>query len=212
MRILCSVVQAFMLPMLDAGHDFSLCSGIAGQFVRNHHAGCPALLLEQLLEQAFGCFGIAAALNQDIEHGSVLIDGPPQPMLLAGDADRNLIKMPFVSGYGQAPADLIGKALAKLQRPLPHRLMTDQGTAGCKHLLHHAQAQWKPEVQPDGMADHFSRVTVASITRMTVLLHPSRMSGSRHLRVKLTVPLGSQKPMPRSSSTQLGGLDARKHG
>jgi hypothetical protein len=30
-------------------------------------------------------------------------------MLLAGDADHNLIKMPFVIGCGQIPADLSGK-------------------------------------------------------------------------------------------------------
>ena len=109
-------------------------------------------------------------------------------MLLAGDADRNLIKMPFVSGCGQAPADLIGKALAKLQRPLPHRLMTDHDPSGSEHLLDHPEAERKPKVQPDGMADNLSRKAVAGITRMTGLLHPSHMSGSRHLRVKLTVP------------------------
>jgi hypothetical protein len=38
------------------------------------------------------------------------------------------------------------------------------------------------------MADHLSRKAVADITRMTGLLHPSHMSGSRHLRVKLTAP------------------------
>jgi CheY-like chemotaxis protein len=39
------------------------------------------------------------------------------------------------------------------------------------------------------MADHLSRKAVADITRMTGLLHPSHMSGSRHLGVKLTVPI-----------------------
>jgi hypothetical protein len=38
------------------------------------------------------------------------------------------------------------------------------------------------------MADHLRRKAVAGITRMTGLLHPSPMSGSRHLRVKVTVP------------------------
>jgi len=77
-------------------------NSVAGQFVRDHHAGCHALLLEQLRQQAFGCFGIPATLNKGIEHGSVLADGPAQPMLRAGDADRNFIKMPFVSGRADA--------------------------------------------------------------------------------------------------------------
>src|SRR3954452_17915124 len=92
-------------------------------------------------------------------------------MLPARDADHDLIQVPFVSGCGQTPADLIGKALAKLQRPLPHRLMTDQDTAGCEHLLDHAQAQGKAEVEPDGAADHFSWEAVASIAKVTGQLH-----------------------------------------
>ena len=120
----------------------------------------------------------------------MLVDGSPQPMLLAGDADRNLIQVPFVTGCGQMPADLIGKALAKFQRPLPHSLMTDQDPAGREHLLDHAQTQWKPEVQPDGVADHFSREAVASIAGMAKRCHPSRMPRSGHLRVNLTVPFG----------------------
>ena len=118
MAVLGSIVQAFMLSVLDTGHDLPLGRAVASQFVRDHHAWCHALLLEQLPQQAFGGLGIAAALNQDIEHGSVLVNGPPQPVLLAGDADRNLIQMPLVSGCGQPPADLVGKALTELQRPL----------------------------------------------------------------------------------------------
>lgn len=126
MAVLGSVIQPSMLAMFDSRHDLSPCGTVAREFVGDHHARCDALLLQQLTQQAFGCFGIAPALNQDIEHGSVLVYGPPQPVLLAGDADRNLIKMPFVSGCGQTPADLGGKGLAELHRPLPHRLVADQ--------------------------------------------------------------------------------------
>ena len=80
-----------MLPMLDAGHDRPLCGSIAGEFVRDHHARCHALLLEQLAQQALGGFRIAAALNQDVEHDAMLVDGAPEPMLPACDADRNLV-------------------------------------------------------------------------------------------------------------------------
>jgi hypothetical protein len=45
--------------------------------------------------------------------------------------------------------------------------MADQDPSGRQHLLDQAQAQWKPEVQPDGMTDHFSRETVAGVTRIT---------------------------------------------
>jgi hypothetical protein len=46
------------------------------------------LLLEQLAQQPLGRLGIAPALDQDVEHGPVLIDGAPEPMLPARDAGQ----------------------------------------------------------------------------------------------------------------------------
>src|SRR3954471_8553948 len=76
--------------MLDTGHDLSLGRTVAREFVGDHHARCDALLLEQLTQQPLGCFGIAAALNQNVEHDAVLIDSAPEPMLSARDADHDL--------------------------------------------------------------------------------------------------------------------------
>lgn len=71
----------------------------------------------------------------------MLVHRPPQPVLLAGDADHNLIKMPFIPGCWKTAADLVGEVLAELQRPLPHRLMADQEAAGREHFLHHPEAE-----------------------------------------------------------------------
>jgi hypothetical protein len=83
-------------------------------------------------------------------------------MLLAGDADYKLFMMPFVSGSWSTLADPVGKALAKLQRPLPDGFVANQDTSGSEHLLDHAQAQQQPKVQPEGMADHLRWETVGS--------------------------------------------------
>jgi hypothetical protein len=90
-RVLCPVVQAIMLSLLDARHDLSLGHTIAGEFIGDQHARCDPLLLEQLAQQPFGGFGITAALDRDVEHGSVLIHLSSEPMLLACDADDNLV-------------------------------------------------------------------------------------------------------------------------
>jgi hypothetical protein len=93
-------------------------------------------------------------------------------MLPARDADDDdLIEMPLVSGRRKTPADLVRETLAELQRPLAHGLMTDLDAPGGEHFLDHAQAQQKSEVQPDGMADDFSREAVAGIARMAGRLH-----------------------------------------
>lgn len=102
-----------------------------------------------------------------------MIDSAPEPMLFAHDADHDLIQVPLVSNSWKTTMDLVSKALTELQEPLPDGLMADQDAGGGQHLLDHAQAERKSEIQPDGIADHFSRKAVAGTAGMTGLLHPS---------------------------------------
>ena len=127
-----------MLPMLNAGRDLLLRSPIAGQLIGDHDARRPALPLQQLAEQALGGALITSALDEDVEHDAVLIDRTPQPVLLAGDFDRDLVQMPFVSGAGQPPSDPVSERLAELERPLSHSLVADEDAASGEHLLDHA--------------------------------------------------------------------------
>src|SRR5215213_6783680 len=96
-------------------------------------------------------------------------------MLSARDADHDLIQVPFVPGCRKTSPDLIGKALPELQSPLPYGLMTDQNASGRQHLLDHAQAERKPEIQPDSMADHFGREAMTGIARVTGRFHTPLM-------------------------------------
>ena len=173
--------------MLHARHHCPLRSGVVGQFIGDHHTRYDALLLEQLPQQTLGCFGVMTALDQDIEHDPMLVDGWPELVLPARDADHDLVLVPFFPGCWKTLADLVGKAVAELQRPLSHRLTTDQDPSGGQHLLHHAQAQWKPEVQPYDVADHLSRKAVAGVTRVTGVLSPSSIALCGHPPVNLTV-------------------------
>jgi hypothetical protein len=45
-----------------------------------------------------------------------LVHGSPEPVLLAGDLENDVIKMPLVSRARQPTADLIGESLAEFQR------------------------------------------------------------------------------------------------
>ena len=137
----------------------------------------------------------------------MLVHRAPEPMLPACDADHNLVEVPFVSGRRKTAADLVGEALPELHRPLPHRLMTDLDASGGEHLLDHAQAQGKPEIQPDGIADHLSREAVAGVARVAGRVHPSPMPASRHSTVNLTVPTGRSPPSSRSFACTLMQAD-----
>jgi hypothetical protein len=108
MTVLCAGVQTFVLSVLNAWHHDSLCAGAAAQPIRVHRPARDTLLLAQ---QALGGCGVTAALNQNIEHRPMLVHRKLQPMPLAGDADHDLIKMPFGSWGRKTAADLVCKDL-----------------------------------------------------------------------------------------------------
>jgi len=91
------VIEAFVLPMLDPGHDLSLGSGVALQLVGDEQTRCSTLLLEELTEQAFGGLLVAPVLDENIENETVLVNCTPEPMFLPGEADDDLIEVPFVA-------------------------------------------------------------------------------------------------------------------
>src|SRR5690349_23376192 len=84
-------------------------------------------------------------------------------MRLAGDPEDDFIHVPLVVVPGPPPTDDVGELLAKLQTPLPDRLMADLNAPEGQHLLDHPKAQGKAEVQPDGVADPFRREAVAGV-------------------------------------------------
>src|SRR3954454_10249816 len=94
-----------------------------------------ALLLQQLAQQAFGRLPVAPALDEDIENEAFVVNGAPEPMLLAGDGDDHLIKVPFIAAAGGTPADAAGELPAEFQAPLPDRLIGDRDAASGQHLL-----------------------------------------------------------------------------
>jgi hypothetical protein len=105
------VIEALVLPMLDPGHDLPLGSGVALQLVGDEHARGSTLLLEELAEQAFGGILVAPALDENIKSEAVLVDGAPEPMLLAGEADDDLIEVPFVATARRSLTDPVGEYL-----------------------------------------------------------------------------------------------------
>ncbi len=118
--ILRPVVEAFVLPVLHAGHDLALGRGVAAQLVGDQHTRRSPLLLQELAEQALGGLLVAPALDEDIENKALLVDRAPEPVLLAGDAEDE------ASGAGQLhpralpePDVILSHHPAPIVRPLP---------------------------------------------------------------------------------------------
>jgi hypothetical protein len=95
-------------------------------------------------------------------------------------------------GQGKPATDSVRDRLAELARPLPHGLVAHGDAAGGQHLLHHAQAEREPKVEPDGVADDLGREAVAGVGRLGRRRHVGPVPDSqpaRNLpRVNLTVP------------------------
>src|SRR4051794_5847697 len=85
----------------------------------------------------------------------------------------------LVSGAGQPPPDPVGERLAELQGPLPHALVADDDAACRQHLLDHAQAERKAEIQPNRVADDLGREAVAGIAGANGRRHPLRLPTPR---------------------------------
>jgi hypothetical protein len=76
-RVLGAVVQVSVLPMSDRRHDHSSRRCIASQLIRDHHARPPSTASQQLKEEAHRGVSITLGLDQDVDHGTVLVDSAP---------------------------------------------------------------------------------------------------------------------------------------
>ena len=54
---------------------------------------------------------------------ALLVGRAPAPVLLASNAEDDLVKVPFVAAAGGSPTDAVGEFLAEFQAPLPDRLV-----------------------------------------------------------------------------------------
>src|SRR3954454_9845725 len=87
-----SPYKTLMSAMLDRGHHLVFRGAVARQLVRDHDTRGPHLPLQQLAEQALGGLFAPPALDQDVEHDPILVDSPPEPVLLAPDHQAPLAR------------------------------------------------------------------------------------------------------------------------
>src|SRR6266850_1177949 len=139
--------------------------------------GARPCFLRSLRNKRLAAFLSRLALDKNIENEAVLVDGTPEPMLLPGDADDDLIEVPLVATERRSQADAAGEFPAEFEAPLPDRLVRHRDAAGGEHLLDHAQAQREPKIQPDRVADDLSRVAMAGVNRVSRGPHPARLPG-----------------------------------
>jgi hypothetical protein len=164
--------------VLHPGQNFALCRSIALQLVRHDHPRDVLSALQQLAEEPLGRLCAPLALQQDVEHDTVLIDRPPKVMLLAANADEYLIHVSFVARPWPTPLQSIGKQPAEAQSPLANSLVADHDTSGRQDQLNIPQAQAQAVIQPHWMLGDLDWVPEATI----------RVRRGRHARQVATAP------------------------
>ena len=82
MRVLRTIIQPFVLSVLDAHQDLSLRGTIAGKFVGDDDPWHVLAAFEQFAEElclgGARCSFIAPALDEDIQHVPVLVNSAPE--------------------------------------------------------------------------------------------------------------------------------------
>jgi hypothetical protein len=56
-----------------------------------------ATLLQQFHHQFPGDLGVSSTLDQEIEHLTLIVDRPPEPITIAADRDRRFVEVPMIT-------------------------------------------------------------------------------------------------------------------
>ena len=97
MRLLSPIILILLSAVYHIRHQFSMRHTIAAQLVRHNLPGFSTMTLQKTLEKPLRCGTITLSLQIDIHHLTILIDSPPQIMLLTVDLDEDFVDIEGVA-------------------------------------------------------------------------------------------------------------------
>jgi hypothetical protein len=107
------------------------------------------------VKKALGGVLVAAALDQDIKYVAMLINGSPEVVQFASDADEHLVQEPPVSRLWPALLEELGVALPEAQAPPADGLIADDNAPRGQDQFDFPQAQAEAVIQPDRLVDDY---------------------------------------------------------
>ncbi len=87
---------------------------ITPELVRDYYPRSLSTATQQLTKEADCRESITLRLDQDVDHGTLLIDGSPQGMLYSVDLEKHLVQVPFVAELGAFSLQIRCVRLAEL--------------------------------------------------------------------------------------------------
>ena len=129
-RILCPVVDALVLAMLEGHTHPGPGSAVGTELVGDHHARHAGWLADELAQELLHCELLSraptlAALNEGVGNQAISINGANMARLLAVDRDHDLVEMPLVAELRRAPTDLAAAGPAECLRTAPYGFVPD---------------------------------------------------------------------------------------
>ena len=84
------------------------------------HRDGDAIVTQQPDEEGLGRSSVPVPLQEHVQDGTVLIDGPPQPVCDATDVHVHFVEMPPGTPPGFPVAEALSKFFAEIEAPRPH--------------------------------------------------------------------------------------------
>jgi hypothetical protein len=88
-------------------------------------------------------------LDEEVQNLAFIVHGAPEPIAFPPDHDDHLVEVPVIAGSGTGTAQVSGDDGSKLQEPAADSLVGDVQASFGEHLLHIAETQSEPGIQPD---------------------------------------------------------------
>jgi len=142
-----SPVVLILTGAMDNGRkDLPMCSRITPKLVGDQLPGCLSLMFQGPTKEAFSGSTISTLGNQNIDHVSILIDGPPKIEALTLDGDEEFIDVPDVAEPPLLPPQISRVERSEFLTPVSDRFVGDKDSSLCKQVFYVSKAQGEPMV------------------------------------------------------------------
>ncbi len=145
----------------DIGLGGRIATQLIGDDLARRRAGA-----QHSLEDAFGRGFVPPLLQQDVEFGTVLVDGPPEQIRLAAQRHEHLVKMPGAAGLTPSGLGEMGKDRTKFFAPTSDRFVAHRDAALEQEFFDVAQVELEAKTPAYGLADDGRRKPVSTIERL----------------------------------------------
>ena len=141
MRDFSPVVLVLTGAMNNVRKDVPMCSRITLKLVGDQLPGCLSLMFQHVTKEALSGTLVSPLGDQDIDHVSILIDGPPKIEALTLDGDEEFIDVPDVAESSLSPTQSSGVGRSEFLAPVSDRFVGDKDSSLCKQVFYVWKAQ-----------------------------------------------------------------------